>query len=336
MTVNRKPRVFIGSSREAIKYARAVAEQLEVAAHVNPWYAGTFGANDYTMDALDRELDNNDFGVFIFAAEDVARIRGELVFITRDNTLFEMGLFWGRLGKRRVFCLIPRTVPVASDEEGPSSFHLPSDLEGLNLLRYTDNERLVSAVDVACGKILDAIAREGLFAQRNDILAERDKVIQRKDSVLYFFWEFLKNVAIPDANQRYTAYAEAIRNSILAPLGFRSTGAALWKKIDEKYLAHVGGNVGRGKKFPLNANDGKRHEDHIIVLKVFNTGDWSFFSRREIAHVYVLCYPLSKEHVLSVHFSGNQVLDASRLQEIVAINDDLLATIRSLVGGDST
>ncbi|TVX98384.1 TIR domain-containing protein [Paenibacillus cremeus] len=333
MTVNRKPRVFIGSSREAIPYARAVAEQLEVATHVNPWYAGTFGPNGYTTDALDTELDSNDFGVFIFAAEDIANIRGDLVFITRDNTLFEMGLFWGRFGRRRVFCLIPRIIP-AGGEGTPTSFHLPSDLEGLNLLRYTDNERLTAAVDVACGKILEAVSREGIFVQRKDIIADSERVIQRKDSVLGFFWEFLKNVTIEDPTQRYTAYAEAIRNSILAPQGFRPTGAALWKKIDG-YLFHVGGNVGRGKAFPLNANDGKQQEDHINVLNCFNTGEWNFFVRREIAHVYILCYPLGREHVLSVHFSGNHTINASQVQEIVEENDDLLATIRSLVGGDS-
>lgn len=72
MTMERKPRVFIGSSREAIPYAAAVAEVFEKnKVEVNPWYAGAFEPNDYTMEALDRELDANDFGVFIFAAEDI-------------------------------------------------------------------------------------------------------------------------------------------------------------------------------------------------------------------------------------------------------------------------
>ncbi|WP_313997428.1 TIR domain-containing protein [uncultured Paenibacillus sp.] len=138
-TTYRKPNVFIGCSREAIDYARAVSSHLEWKAQVNPWYAGTFGANDYTMEALERELDANDFGVFIFAAEDVAWIRKKLVFITRDNTLFEMGLFWGRLGRRRVFCIIPRDLSDrAENSEGlnASKFHLPSDLVGLTLLEY--------------------------------------------------------------------------------------------------------------------------------------------------------------------------------------------------------
>jgi hypothetical protein len=66
MTANRKPNVFIGCSREAIPYARAVSSHLEYYAQVNPWYAGVFNANEYTMEALERELAANDFAIFIF------------------------------------------------------------------------------------------------------------------------------------------------------------------------------------------------------------------------------------------------------------------------------
>jgi len=185
---NRKHKVFIGSSREAIEYARAVSEQLEreKEIQVSPWYAGVFGTNDYTMEALERELDVNNFGIFIFAAEDIVTIRNTIYFVTRDNTLFEMGLFWGRLGKRRVFCMIPGFLPDRA-EGGTVTFHLPSDLEGLNLLRYTDNPKLAAAVDVACGKILHAVRKEGVFKQRHEIIADTENLIQRKDSVLLFF-----------------------------------------------------------------------------------------------------------------------------------------------------
>lgn len=105
MTINRKPRAFIGSSREAIPYARAIAEGIEMYIEVNAWYANTFQANDYTMESLERELDANDFGIFVFAAEDVATIRNQTYFVTRDNTLFEMGLFGGGWDVRESFVL---------------------------------------------------------------------------------------------------------------------------------------------------------------------------------------------------------------------------------------
>lgn len=335
MSIPRKPRVFIGSSREAIPYAQAIAAGLELQVEVNAWYAGTFQPNDYTMEALSMELDANDFGIFVFAAEDVATIRNQTYFITRDNTLFEMGLFWGRLGRKRVFCVIPNVVPTSA-EGSPVSFHLPSDLDGLTLLRYTaDHSRgPLNAVSTACGRILSAVAKEGLYKQLKEIQEENKALIQRKDSVLQFLWDYLRNVTIPDAGERYAAYAEAIRNSILPPDGFRTTGAAIWKRIDENHIGQVGGNVGRGRRYHLAENEGKTLEDEqIYVLKIFGTDKWTFFKRRQIAEVHVLCYALGREHVLTVHFSGNKELSAEQLKLIIEINDDLLATIRDLVGG---
>lgn len=110
-----RPRLFIGSSRESIRYARAIHEQLKRTAEVHPWYAAAFRPNEYTMEALERNLDISDFAVFVFSPDDVARIRGKYYYVTRDNTQFEMGLFWSRLRRGRVFCLLPDQVPSRSD-----------------------------------------------------------------------------------------------------------------------------------------------------------------------------------------------------------------------------
>lgn len=111
-------------------------------------------------------------------------------FITRDNTLIEMGLFWGRLGRRWVFCIIPSVVPVG--EEGmPLSFHLRSDLEVLTLLRYiADHSRgPENAVFTACGKILTSVKNEGLYKQRHEVHDERESLVKRKDSIIQIFFE---------------------------------------------------------------------------------------------------------------------------------------------------
>ncbi|WP_438431309.1 TIR domain-containing protein [Gorillibacterium sp. sgz500922] len=331
----RNPRVFIGCSREAIEYARAAASHLERVAEVNPWYAGTFGPNDYTMEALERELDGSDFGVFVFAAEDIALIRQKPVFITRDNTLFELGLFWGRLRRSRVFCLVPRDLPEAPDGWPAADFRLPSDLEGLTLLRYAGRAdgRYSAAMDVPCGEIAQAIRRERLFPDPVRLLKEKQDLLERKQSILRFFWGYLKNVSEPDPAERYSAYAEAIRNAFLPPAGFRSTGAAIWK-AEGGEIRQVGGNVGRGRSFPLGGAP-RGSGEQIYVLEALNSNVWSFFNRREIEEVYILCYPLGKEHVLSVHISGEETLSDERLEETVAANDELLSTVRNLIGGDS-
>lgn len=342
MTIfNRKPNVFIGCSREAINYARAVSSQLEYIAQVNPWYAGTFGANDYTMEALERELEANDFAVFIFAPDDVALIRQKPVFITRDNTVFEMGLFWGKLGKRRVFAIIPRDLPKRDDLlQGTivSEFHLLSDLSGLTLLNYSqrDDGKYTAAVDTACGEIMRAIRTEQLFQDPKKLLEEKQSIIDRKQCLLRFLWEYIRNVKLTNPMERYTGLSEAIRNSFLTPSDFRTTGAAIWKLIDDENIRQVGGNVGRERSYSLKANVGKTDgEQKIYVVDAFTSGEFEFFLRRGIEEVYILCYPLDKEHVLSVHISGNRILTHNHFDEIIGINEELLNTIKALVGGDS-
>ncbi|MFD0672442.1 TIR domain-containing protein [Cohnella sp. GCM10027633] len=331
----KKASVFIGSSREAIDYARALGETLERAVQVNPWYAGTFEPNDYTMESLERELEANDFAVFVFAAEDIARIRDRYWFVTRDNALFEMGLFWGKLGRRRVYCLVPRDIPSRTVEGTTvSQFHLPSDLAGLTLLEYGAREdgRYAAAVDVACGKLLAAIRREGRFADPRRLLDDNRAMLDRKQSILSFFWEYHKNVTVSDEREKYAAYAEAIRNSLIPPIGLRLTGASIWKRGAET-VEHVGGNVGRGRSYRLDENEGKT--DKIYVVDAFATGEWSGYIRRQIADVCILCYPLGKDYALSVHLTGNRTLDVAHvIADVLDTNQELLDTVRDLIGGN--
>lgn len=329
-----QPEIFIGSSKEAIPYARAVMSQLTRFAQVTPWYAGTFGANDFTMEALERRLDQSDFGVFVFAPDDVGLIRGKHVFISRDNTIFEMGLFWGKLRRRRVFCLIPREVESRDDlVQGVEikEYHLLSDLHGMNLLEYhrRTDDNYAAAVDAACGMIERSVMEQGVYENPQELL-------ERKHSLLHFFWEYVRHMKAADPSEKYQALSEAVRNSLLPPDGYRVTGAAFWQKAGSEGIAQVGGNVGRGRFFKFQ--DGRDQEDDpqkIYVIDVYNSGKWAFFLRREVAHVYVLCYPLGKEHVLSVHFTGSRVLSPSQLERIVRQNEELFSTIQYLIGGDS-
>ncbi|MBE1441213.1 TIR domain-containing protein [Paenibacillus sp. OAS669] len=335
----RKPELFIGSSREAIHYARAVHESLSRSAQVTPWYTA-FGANSYTMEALEQQLDLSDFGVFVFAADDVALYRGQYVFITRDNTLFEMGLFWGKLRRSRVFALVPRSVQERDDlirDTTIKDFHILSDLQGLTLLTYHEAVRgnYLAAVDIACGYIAKAIEDEQTFTDPCQLLAEKEAELERKQSILHFFWEYNRNVTAADPEEKYHSFSEAVRNSLLAPEGFRVTGAAIWKKEGNDGVRQVGGNVGRGKFYRFQTYAEKKNDKKIYVLEAFLNSTWEFLRRKEVAEVYVLCYPLDKEHVLSVHISGLKVLSKEDLTEIVHHNEELLATISHLVGGDS-
>lgn len=341
MSISAKPNIFIGSSREAIDIANAVHSQLNYYGQVSPWYAGAFGGNEYTMETLERELEQHDFGIFVFAPDDVALHRGKYVFVPRDNTLFEMGLFWGKLGRSRVFAVIPGQVRERSDLiEGKTihEFHVLSDLQGLTLLSYelrTDNKH-EAAVSVACQQLIRRIKEEGFFQNPRDLLAAKETELLQKQSLLHFFWEYTRNLAAVNSQEKYEALYEAVRNSIMAPQGFRVTGAALWRKQGLDGIGQVAGNVGRGQFFSFSAAERRQDKDHqIYVIDVFLNGKWSFFKREELALVYVLCYPLGREHVLSVHFAGQRLLEESELAAIVQLNNDLLRTIDHLIGGDS-
>jgi O-acetyl-ADP-ribose deacetylase (regulator of RNase III) len=77
--------------------------------------------------------------------------RGQTNQTARDNVIFELGMFIGRLGRDRTFMLTPRSAVL----------HLPSDLAGLTTARYdalrfeSGDER--SAVAPACRTIRQAV-----------------------------------------------------------------------------------------------------------------------------------------------------------------------------------
>ncbi|MGN7765200.1 TIR domain-containing protein [Paenibacillus sp. 22594] len=331
-----RPKLFIGSSRESIRYARAIHEQLKREAQVNPWYANAFRANEYTMEALERNLDDSDFAVFVFSPDDVARIRGKYYYVTRDNTQFEMGLFWARLRRSRVFCLLPDQVPVRKDlipGENIEEYHLLSDLSGLTPLEYEwQHENPVAAVDVSCGKIIDSIQELGSFRDPQRELEHLKLELRRKESILHFFWQYNSNVSTPDDREKYQALSEAVRNSFLPPKHCRVIGAAMWQAREQEGLVQVGGNVGRGHSYPFSMTEEKGSRPGVV--DAFLAKEWTFLQRTEVAEVYILCYPLGERHVLSVHFSGNDGLSADDLTEVVSYNRDLFRTVNHLVGGD--
>jgi predicted nucleotide-binding protein len=102
-----RPRLFVGSSREALDIANAIHENLVNDAEVTVWNQGISELSQTTLESLLEKLDDMDFGVFVFAPDDVVQIRGEQGQATRDNVVFELGLFVGRRGKERSFFILP-------------------------------------------------------------------------------------------------------------------------------------------------------------------------------------------------------------------------------------
>ena len=81
--------------------AESVQLLLDRDADCTIWNQGFFDLSENTLDALIKSLDEWDFGIFVFSADDVLKLRERTYSAPRDNVVLEFGLFAGRLGKSR-------------------------------------------------------------------------------------------------------------------------------------------------------------------------------------------------------------------------------------------
>jgi predicted nucleotide-binding protein len=152
-----KPRIFIGSSKEALDYAEAVHSELARTAECTVWTEGAFWLSEQNLQALVRNARGSDFAVFILSPDDEIELRGQLLRAARDNVIYESGLFSGYLGPQRCFLTVAETM---------IDMHLPSDLSGITVGTYENarsDENYRSAVAPFCAEVKKCIRKLGLF-----------------------------------------------------------------------------------------------------------------------------------------------------------------------------
>lgn len=145
------PKIFIGSSTEGLSIARKLQASLAEQFNVEIWNQGTvFGLGTHTLEALEGAVLSYDFAIFVFTPDDSLLSRGETKPVARDNVIFELGLFTGRLGRHRAFIVRPKGTTV----------NLPTDLAGISTATYDHTiSNLAAGLEPACEKIREAIAR---------------------------------------------------------------------------------------------------------------------------------------------------------------------------------
>jgi predicted nucleotide-binding protein len=148
-----KQEIFIGSSSESIKIAQALELNLKNAFKITLWPMGVFEPGSNPLQDLEKQLSRTAFGIFVFAKDDYSFVRGTRYYAARDNVVFELGLFLGKLGRENCFVVAP---------QDRRKMKIPSDLEGFSLVSYDQvrlEENARAALSPACSEIQAAIEK---------------------------------------------------------------------------------------------------------------------------------------------------------------------------------
>ena len=151
-----KIRVFIISSAEALEVARIIQNALS---HddfvVTLWTDGVFKVASYALESLETAVDESDFAIAVAHNDDMTLFRGQDWPTPRDNVVFELGLFMGRLGRKRAILMEPREERVK----------LPSDLAGVTTIPYVyqPGKDAAALMAPACNVLREHIKEWGAF-----------------------------------------------------------------------------------------------------------------------------------------------------------------------------
>jgi CRP/FNR family transcriptional regulator, cyclic AMP receptor protein len=151
---NEYPKLFIISSTESLPVAREIQASLERDVFSIIWEQGVFFAGGYPLEALETAVGESDFAVAVAEPDDIVESRGERHHTLRDNVLFELGLFMGKLTRYRTILVHPRQ----------SGLKLPSDLQGLTVTSYTPGkpDELPARLGPACNEIRKIVQTLGV------------------------------------------------------------------------------------------------------------------------------------------------------------------------------
>jgi len=170
-------RLFVGSSSESLDLAYAIQKNLEDDAEITVWTQGVFELTKSAVESLLKVLDRTDFAVFVFAPSDTLRLRQKKYLAVRDNVVFELGLFMGKLGRVRTFFVAPK---------GQTNLRIPTDLAGITVGTYDPrrrDENLEAALGPFCNDVRRQIRKRGALSPRK-VNGKKKRVIHPKGDLV--------------------------------------------------------------------------------------------------------------------------------------------------------
>lgn len=156
---DRRPKVFIGSSSEGLEIAETIQLNLDHSCEVTIWSQGVFGLGYGNLETLVQQISNYDFAILVLTPDDMIESRGDLKNSARDNVLFELGLFMGKLGRYRTFAVYDRTADIK----------IPSDLAGVSMATYHPHSsgNIDAALGASCTQMKRRIKEFGTIDKKN-------------------------------------------------------------------------------------------------------------------------------------------------------------------------
>ena len=239
-----KPKVFVASSVEGLDIAFPLQVNLQHDADITVWSQGVFSLSVTPLDSITEALNASDFGIFVFSPDDETKMRGNVTDTVRDNVIFELGLFIGKLGKRRCFIVMPDNI----------DFHIPTDLVGVTPAKYSgerDKSEVAAALGPACHEIRQAMKLQGKHSEPEPVhqkLPANDHDNYDENDKIALLEAWLTNEATEDTAIKYID----VDNDLKLELGSTKKLLPIVFQRNTKYKLNIaGGNV---FKFTIEAS----------------------------------------------------------------------------------
>ena len=140
-----KPRVFISSSIEGLHIAETIQIGLEKFAVCTVWTQDVFKNTGADIENIVNIAADFDYAIIVLTLDDILVKNGAERLESRDNMVFELGLFTGTLGRAHTFMVICKDDPIS----------LPSDLIGVTVAMYSKRsaDNITEALEPVCTQI---------------------------------------------------------------------------------------------------------------------------------------------------------------------------------------